>query len=173
MISLLQGNRTYSLMVAFCQHANARSTGLYKRFHKRFTHKCISRRKDIPISIVIPWPCLRRIGHSFASTISSQIIQFSGGHGLPRRGFTTHGVRTLPGTATPGETPRKFSTTRPKWDFFLNFTLRLYQPPGYLFLWGFTPQRFLVQGLCPTSFLSPALAPGMDTPVIPPSLLQH
>jgi hypothetical protein len=52
-----------------------------------------------------PWPCLRCLGHSWASTMSGYIIQASEGSGLPPRGLATHRIRPLSGTKSPSGHP--------------------------------------------------------------------
>jgi hypothetical protein len=59
----------------------------------------------ILIVIVIPWSCLRQVGHPFASAISGYIIQTSREPGLLQRGFATHGARPLLGTTPSGKAP--------------------------------------------------------------------
>jgi hypothetical protein len=58
------------------------------------------------VSVAIPWPCVRRVLHRFAPTISGYIIQASGGTACPRGASPpTDGARPSPGTAPQALSP--------------------------------------------------------------------
>jgi hypothetical protein len=88
----------------------------------------------VSIVIVIPWPCLRRVEHPWASTISGWIIQASVGPGLfrgasphtgldhfrrlhsqvkPQRLVPTGILYLTPGALPPRRLPRMFASLGP------------------------------------------------------------